>query len=143
MPRLAAAGEPKARRMKKLIISLFLTLGLAVAASAQCFTLSYAKEMPSFEGAGIAGFEKAVNDAAIYPSRTAKEGTVTIGFYVSKEGATSEPKVLKGLGKAFDNAALDAVRSIDGTWTPALDSNGAPLDWFVTLKVQFKHPQNG
>ena len=130
--------------MKKFFLSLIMALGVAVAASGQSFTLSYAKEMPSFDGGGIAAFTQKVQEVLVYPAGIAdcREGSVTVGFFISKDGRLLMSKVLKGMDDAFDEEALKAVRAIQGTWTPAIDEAGNPLDWYVTVKVTFKAPEN-
>lgn len=130
--------------MKRLILILIMTLGMAAAAAGQSFSLSYAKEMPSFNGGGIAAFTQQVQDALVYPESIAdgREGTVTVGFFISKDGKLLMSKVLKGMDEAFDKEALKAVRSIAGTWTPALDESGNPLDWYVTVRITFKKPEH-
>ena len=130
--------------MKKLLISLVIAFGVAVAASGQSFTLSYAKEMPSFDGGGVAAFSRKVQEVLVYPAGIAdcREGSVTVGFFISKDGKLLMSKVLKGMDDAFDEEALKAVRSIQGTWTPALDETGNPLDWYVTVRVTFKVPEH-
>ena len=129
--------------MRRLVISLILGLGLATGGFAQSFTLSYAKEMPSFDGGGITAFTRKVQEVLVYPAGTAdrREGNVTVGFFISKEGKLLMSKVLKGMDDAFDEEALKAVRSVGGAWTPALDETGAPMDWYVTVQVAFTPPK--
>lgn len=130
--------------MRRLLISLILGLGLAAGGFAQSFTLSYAKEMPSFNGGGIAAFTQQVQETLIYPAGIAdgREGTVTVGFFISKDGKLLMSKILKGMDDAFDEEALKAVRAIEGTWTPAIDEAGNPLDWYVTVRITFKTPEH-
>lgn len=130
--------------MKRFFISLILALGVAAAAAGQSFSLSYAKEMPSFNGGGIAAFTRQVQAALVYPESIAdgREGAVTVGFFISKDGRLLMSKVLRGMDDAFDEEALKAVRSVEGTWTPAVDESGNPLDWYVTVQVTFKVPEH-
>ena len=130
--------------MKKWIITLALLFGLTAGGFAQSFTLTRVSEMPSFNGGGIAAFTRRVQDTLIYPEGIAdgREGTVTVGFFISKDGKLLMSKILKGMDDAFDEEALKAVRSIAGTWTPALDESGNPLDWYVTIRVAFTAPDN-
>ena len=126
--------------MKKLFLICMLLFGLAVGGFAQSFSLTKVSEMPSFEGGGIAAFTTKVREAVVYPAGGARgtEGTVTVGFFISKEGKLLMSKVLKSLGDDFDGEALRAVRETKGTWTPARDEEGNPIDWYVTIQVDFK-----
>ncbi|MBR5700190.1 MAG: energy transducer TonB [Bacteroidales bacterium] len=130
--------------MKRLLISLLLLFGLTAGGFAQSFTLTRLSEMPSFEGGGVAAFTLRVQEAITYPSGNigGTEGDVTVGFFISKDGKLLMSKVLKGLGDDFDAEALRAVRETAGTWAPARDDAGNPLDWYVTIRVAFKAPDN-
>ncbi len=63
------------------------------------------------------------------------EGIVIIQAIINKEGKVVSARVIKGLGKALNEAALEAVYKWE--FTPAT-LNGVPVDVYFNLTVVFK-----
>ncbi|MEO7030565.1 MAG: energy transducer TonB [Acidobacteriaceae bacterium] len=64
------------------------------------------------------------------------EGAVSIRIRVTSAGAVQVVAVTHGLGHGLDESAK---RAIQGTrFTPALDTNGRPIDWEGVVNVNFQ-----
>ncbi|MGB1031076.1 MAG: TonB family protein [Flavobacteriales bacterium] len=73
-----------------------------------------------------------------YPKDEASEGIegmVVVGFIVEANGEVSNAEVKKGLGEAFDNAAIEVVESFP-KWTPSM-KDGAAVATELTLPIKF------
>ena len=120
---------------KRIIVAWMLTFCLATLAQAQSFTLTFAKEMPTFEGVSTEDFAAKVGESvSCVPEEEALP--VTVGFYVTKDGKLLKPRVLRSAGEKVDKEVLRAVSETEGVWKPALDQDGQPIDWFVTVNIQ-------
>lgn len=69
------------------------------------------------------------------------EGKVIVRFVVDEEGAIRDIKVLQGVEEDLDRAAIEAVKSLPGKWTPAY-SNGKPVSCYFTVPIKFKLQSN-
>ncbi|UOR04742.1 energy transducer TonB [Hymenobacter aerilatus] len=77
---------------------------------------SEAQPMPMYES-GPAALNKLVR----YPTAAADshtQGTVYVSAVIDEAGRVLTPKVLRGLGSAFDVEALRVLRQSSGRWTP-------------------------
>jgi TonB family protein len=98
-----------------------------------------AEQLPDFEGGQKAMF-KFLSDNVKWPVSHLDcciEGTIYIGFIVTKEGRIEEVKVKRGLGVAFNEEALRLVKLMDGKWT-AGKQNGKPVAVTYTIPIKFK-----
>jgi protein TonB len=77
---------------------------------------------PDFQGEGIEGFWKWVQQHIAYPREAIGlnlQGTVYIEFIVNKEGQVSHARVVKGVDSLLDTEVLRVVRS-SPRWTPGM-----------------------
>jgi periplasmic protein TonB len=111
--------------MKKILFSLVFTCFFASLMSAQTntttpkgvieATTSEMSELPTFPG-GDAALSKYLSDNVKTPSSARKSGSVTVYLIVDEKGQASGHRIFRSIGSPdFDNAALDAVKSIR-TW---------------------------
>lgn len=61
-------------------------------------------------------------------------GTVTIALVVSSKGVPREPRVVKGLEKAIDDSAIEAVKQ--WRFAPA-ERDGKPIAVRVSVEIEF------
>jgi protein TonB len=64
------------------------------------------------------------------------EGVVSVRIRVSSTGAVSVIGVTSGLGHGLDESAIRAVQAT--RFRPAVDSNGAPVDWEGVVNISFQ-----
>ncbi len=64
------------------------------------------------------------------------EGKVIVSFMVMEDGSIADATVVKGMGSAFDQVALDAVSNMPN-WTPA-EKDGKSVATKLKLPIQFK-----
>lgn len=76
-----------------------------------------------------------ISKNVVAPSKSDTTGTVYVSFFVDDSGKVVEPKILKGLSTAHDNAALKVVRDLP-IWEPALLA-GKPIKVKMTLPIRF------
>lgn len=71
-------------------------------------------KMPPFKG-GIAGFQNKVQKTVEYPKEAKAAGhygRVFVTFIVELDGSISNIKVMRGIGKGCDEAAVEAVKKL-------------------------------
>jgi TonB family protein len=98
-----------------------------------------AEQSPEFEGGQRAMF-KFLSDNVKWPvsnSDCCVEGTIYVGFVVTKEGRIEDVKVKRGLGVAFNEEALRLVKLMDGKWK-AGKQNGRAVNVAYTIPIKFK-----
>ena len=96
------------------------------------------EERPSFPG-GDAALMQWLNSNIKYPVIAAEngiQGRVVVQFVVSKTGAISDAKVLRGVDPSLDREALRVVNSMPN-WTPG-KQNGTTVNVRYTLPVTFR-----
>ena len=74
-----------------------------------------------------------------YPKEAKKKGIkgrVMVSFIVNTDGTLSDFEVRKGLGHGLDEAAVNALKSLDLSWVPA-EKDGKKVRQVLTLPVQF------
>lgn len=102
-----------------------------------------ASKAPEFVG-GIEKLYKMLADNIRYPEDAMKagiQGKVIVELTVGTNGEISNAKVLKGINKSLDKAALAAIERVKeagGKFTPGIDSNGNPISTTFVLPVVFK-----
>jgi len=73
---------------------------------------TYVEQMPTLPGAsGMAGIVAALQQLVVVPP-AAPAGRVFVQFVVTKEGAVSQPHILKGLRADVDSAVVEATRQL-------------------------------
>lgn len=75
-----------------------------------------------------------------YPARAQREnksGRVEIGFFIDKDGSTSNYKLLKKAGYGMDEEAMRVVKLMNSNWVPAI-YNGKPVGVEYVFPVIFK-----
>jgi protein TonB len=70
------------------------------------------------------------------------QGTVVISYEVSPSGKVENVKVLKGLTTACDEAAIKAVKAMDGMYKPGLQA-GRPVKMTFKIPVKFNLDEVG
>ncbi|MEG0163509.1 MAG: energy transducer TonB, partial [Mucinivorans sp.] len=71
-----------------------------------------AEEMPTFQGKDINAFRKWVGDHLEYPQMALENGVsgrVTISFVVERDGSVTKVKVMRGVDRELDAAAIKTV----------------------------------
>lgn len=98
-----------------------------------------ADKMPTFNGKDLSEFRNWVQKDLVYPQVAADNGimgTVTINFVVERDGSVSNVKVVRGVDRELDAAAVKKVQS-SPKWKPG-ENRGKPVRVTFTLPVQFK-----
>ncbi len=93
------------------------------------------EEMPEFQGEGVAGFRRYIQQQVAYPEEAAEEGlegTSFIKFIVNKEGAVEDIAVVRSSHEMLDQAAMDAIEGAP-KWKPGTQKGNK-------VKVQFTMP---
>jgi len=94
--------------------------------------------MPSFRGGEQKLFEFLGNNLA-YPQEAKEagiEGKVFVEFYIEKDGAVSNAKVLRGIGYGCDEEALRVI-GLMPKWSPGMQ-RGKAVRVRYTLPIVFK-----
>jgi hypothetical protein len=108
-----------------------------VAAPNQAYT--YVEQMPKLpEASDMVGIVAALRRRVLVPP-LAPEGRVFVPFLVTKEGAVSQPQVVKGLRADVDSAVVTATRKLP-RFTPG-KHNGTAVAVSMTLPVTFAGQQ--
>ncbi len=94
------------------------------------------EEQPEFEG-GESAMRTLIYDNMQWPNDVCAEGTVYIGFIITKEGKLEDVKVKRGLGTAFNDEAIRLVKLLDGKWK-AGKQNGRAVSVAYTIPIKFK-----
>lgn len=68
------------------------------------------------------------------------QGRVTISFVVEPTGKLSNIKVIRGVDRELDKAALDIVKNSPQKWTPA-KNNGRPVRLLINIPIVFQLEQ--
>ena len=88
---------------------------------------------------GITAFSSYLQSALILPEEAWEDkagGKVMVEFIVNTDSTLSELKVVKGLGPAFDQAAINALTNATG-WTPAVkDGTNVPVKMILPITFQ-------
>jgi protein TonB len=91
--------------------------------------------MPEFQGEGVAGFRRYIQQQVAYPEEAAEkdlEGTSFIKFIVNKKGAVEDIEVARSSHEVLDQAAMDAIEGAP-KWRPGKQRGNK-------VKVQFTMP---
>lgn len=119
-------------KMKKLLTTLALALGISLAASAD--------SAPAFPG-GDAALQTYLSENMKYPKAASDngiEGVVNVEFAVLPDGTIGQIKIVRMLDPDLEQEAIRLVKSMP-TWTPA-EKGGKPVEQTVTLPVKFTLP---
>lgn len=115
--------------MKKLIIILMATLGIAIGAMAA--------EKPAFPG-GTKALDAYITNNLKYP-QTAKdngiEGVVAVVFTVKADGTVGNIKIKRMVDPDLEAEAIRLVKGMP-KWIPA-DKDGVPVDAPAEVNVNF------
>lgn len=99
---------------------------------------SIVEEIPIFDG-GLEAMYDFINRNMSYPrqaQRMGLEGTVYIGFIVSKTGEITEVKVIKKLGGGCDEEAVRVIEKMPN-WKPGMQ-NGKAVNTNFVLPFKFR-----
>lgn len=91
------------------------------------------EDMPQFPG-GEQARVKFFSDNLRVPSEST-EGTVYVSFIVKADGSTASAKILRGLGKSYDEEVLRVINLMP-KWFPGTQ-NGQVVDVLFNLPVKF------
>ncbi len=108
----------------------------------QSEVLDFAEEMPEFENGGINELRKQVQMRFDIPSsfiqnqELPERGMILTRFVVNKEGTIENIEVVKGIEgcSECDRAAVHAIESIRGKFTPAMQG-GKQVSVYYTLPI--------
>ena len=95
------------------------------------------EKMPLFPG-GEEKLYKYLGKSITYPDSlkyTGVQGKVYVRFFVEKDGSVSDIKVIRGLGKEFDETVMNAIRKMP-KWTPA-EQGGKKVRVKYTIPIMF------
>ncbi len=95
--------------------------------------------MAQFPG-GEAALIAFMNKTVVYPSIAIEQelqGTVTLRFVVEKDGSIGDVRVVKGLSRECDQAAITALKKAP-RFSPAKNEHGDPVRVWFTFPVKFK-----
>jgi len=106
--------------------------GNAKSENSQIFTV--VEEMPSFPGGESERARFFANNLKV-PAESI-EGTVYVSFIVKADGSTSSAKILRGLGKSYDEEVLRVINLMP-KWIPGTQ-NGEAVDVLFNLPVKKK-----
>ena len=95
---------------------------------------SQVDQMPEFPG-GTKALLKYLDDNRRAPLVDTRSGKVVVQFTIDEEGRVTEPKVVKGMGEAFDAETLRLVSAMP-RWIPAR-KDGKPVPVKYALAVGF------
>ncbi|WP_347158483.1 TonB family protein [Pontibacter chitinilyticus] len=98
----------------------------------------YVDQMPVFAG-GMGAMMQFIGSKVTY-SNTQPEGVVVLSFIVDKDGTIDSARVIKSLAPALDAASVNAVKAMDGKWTPGVQ-DGKQVPVRFTLPVKFGQPK--
>ncbi|MCF6352857.1 MAG: energy transducer TonB [Cyclobacteriaceae bacterium] len=137
--------------MKNLSLIYLVTTGLILSCNTQnelelntlsneaVFTI--VDNQPVFKG-GMPAFYKYVMNNLEYPTEAKLnnvEGKVFIEFIITKTGTVESARILKGIEKSCDKAALDIINN-SPDWNPG-SQKGVPVNVKMVLPVTFSlHP---
>ena len=96
----------------------------------------YAEQMPAFKG-GESAMMTYLSGSIPY-TNTGVTGLVVVSFVVDDDGTIDEVKVLKSLHPSLDSVSVQAVRNMNGYWTPGVQK-GKPVKVRFTLPIKFSH----
>ena len=95
-------------------------------------------DYPQYAG-GKGELVKYIGESVKYPKEAAQagiSGKVFVEFYVDKNGAVTDAKVIKGIGSGCDEEALRVVRSMPD-WEPG-QKDGEPVNVKMVLPITFQ-----
>ncbi|MFA6152652.1 MAG: energy transducer TonB [Chitinophagaceae bacterium] len=75
----------------------------------------------------------------VYPveaQKNGEQGRVIVQFVVKKDGTISDVKVVRGISKSCNDAAMDLIKKMPA-WKPG-KQNGRPVNVSFSLPVTFK-----
>jgi TonB family protein len=101
------------------------------------------EQMPQFPG-GEKRLVHYISEYTKYPPQAKAdkiEGTVVVGFVVSKTGRIENVKVVKSINPALDGEAVRVVISMP-YWIPG-KQNGLPVDVYYNIPIEFKLQNSG
>ncbi len=121
--------------MKKLLFLILTVIGLEC--HAQETRLSFVVEhMPTFNGGGLAEFNKFIGQNLQYPASAVKNGItgkVFVSFVVNEIGLVGDVKIARSAHPLLDSAAIRVVRS-SPMWIPGfLTSKTIPVPYTVPI----------
>jgi len=89
---------------------------------------------------GMTAFYEELAGHLQYPDKARQlgiEGKVFVSFIIDKSGNITEPIVKRGIGSGCDEAAIEAIRSVNLDWTPARQ-RGIVVNQRMILPVTFR-----
>ncbi len=98
----------------------------------------HAEKLPTFQGKGIDAFRAWCSTNLEYPviaQENGIQGRVTLSFVVERDGSVSNLKVLRGVDKSVDEAALAVVRA-SPKWQ-AGENRGKPVRFTYVMYIDF------
>ncbi|TPE44274.1 energy transducer TonB [Pontibacter mangrovi] len=101
-------------------------------------TYTFVEKMPVFEG-GMGAMMQFIGSQVTYSSAQ-PEGMVVLSFIVDKDGSIDSVAVVKSLDPALDAACVNAVKAMEGKWTPGVQK-GEKVPVRFTLPVKFGQPK--
>ena len=103
------------------------------------FRVIETKDFPSFQGGGLANFEKWLASTITPPSldQCNHSGVVMAGFAVGKDGYVKDVEIVRGVCEELDGIVFKAI-SESPKWEPAVKDDGQPKEVYLQIPIVFE-----
>ena len=103
------------------------------------FRVIETKDFPSFQGGGLANFEKWLASTITPPSldQCNHSGVVMAGFAVGKDGKVKDVEIVRGVCEELDGLVLKAISDCP-KWEPAVKDDGQPKEVYLQIPIVFE-----
>ena len=93
--------------------------------------------MPTFQGEGMAGFSRWLNERIQRPQGCSHQGTMEVSFVVGTDGAVKDVTVQKSVCEELDAMVVSIIEK-SPKWEPATVSGGRPAEQCLTIPIVFE-----
>ena len=98
---------------------------------------TYVEQMPQLpQGGGLTALVNQIQNNFVYPNGAHLQGRVFANFIVNASGEVQDARIVKSLSEAYDEAVLNAIRSLP-RFVPG-KQNGKPVAVSFTVPITFK-----
>ena len=103
------------------------------------FRVIETKDFPSFQGGGLADFEKWLASTITPPAldQCNHSGVVMAGFAVGKDGYVKDVEIVRGVCEELDGIVFKAI-SESPKWEPAVKDDGQPKEVYLQIPIVFE-----
>lgn len=100
----------------------------------------FAEQQPTFDGGDINKFSQWCQSNLRYPPIAADngiQGRVFVEYIIERDGSITGVKILRGVDRELDEAAVAIVKKAPAKWTPA-KNNGRAVRMRVNMPITFR-----